>query len=285
MTLLASLARSVRPLVERNPRMAMTYRHYRDLRDVAREAVATPFGFRMVGNEAMERGGFEPAETAFVRRALADADVFVNVGANIGYYCCFALQLGRKVVAFEPLPGNLRYLYRNVEVNGWSDRIEVAPVALGARPGLAEIYGGGTAASLVAGWAGIPLAYKQTVPVSTLDYSLAARFAGERMLIVVDIEGAELAMLQGAAAVIAREPKPVWMVEVSIDEHQPGGIAINPHLRQTFELFERAGYAAWQVDPVFEPIDYARVRMIASSGVNTLATHNFVFAAPGRALA
>lgn len=281
MTLIRSLLRGVRPLVERHPRAAMAYRHFRDLRDVLREPVSTPFGFRFVGNEAMESGAFEADETAFVRRALASADVLVNVGANIGYYCCFALQQGRKVIAFEPVAGNLRYLYRNVGANGWADRIEVFPMALGASTGLVDIYGGDTAASLVPGWAGIPLGYRETVPLATLDACLGSRLAGQRALIVVDIEGAELAMLQGAAATLAHTPRPVWMVEISVDEHQPAGRSFNPHLAATFALFEDAGYAAWQLGATLLPLDYEHVRRIASSGVNTLTTHNFVFAAPG----
>ena len=280
MTLLSTLARSVRPLVERSPRAAMTYRHFRDLRDVARMPVQTPLGFKLVGNAAMERGEFEPRETAFVQGALESADVVVNIGANIGYYCCLALQRGKYVVAFEPIPGNLRYLYRNVRANGWTDRIEVSPIALGPGPGLVDIYGGGTAASLIPGWAGIPLAYCQTVPVSTLDLSVGSRFPGDQMLILVDIEGAELGMLHGASAVLARKPQPVWMVEISIDEHQPGGHVLNPNLLQTFDIFERAGYAAWQIGAAFERIPYSRIRRIVASGTNSLATHNFVFAAP-----
>jgi len=278
MTLLTSIARRIRPLVDRHPRAAMTYRHYRDLRDLTREPVATPFGFRLVGNRDMESGEFEAAETMFVRRVLRQADVLVNVGANIGYYCCFGLQLGKRVVAFEPLTANLRYLYRNVTANDWADAIEVHPVALGARPGLVEMYGSGTAASLVAGWAGIPLEYRQTVPLTTLDASLGERFAGEQLFIIVDIEGAELGMLQGAAAVLAREPKPVWMVEISIDEHQPNGARINAQLEATFAVFERAGYGVWQIGATIERLAYSHVRRIASSGVNTLSTHNFAFA-------
>ena len=259
----------------------MAYRHFRDLRDVMREPVMTPFGFRMVGNRAMEAGDFEKAETDFVRRALPHVDVLVNAGANIGYYCCLALQQGRRVVAFEPMAGNLRYLYRNVRANDWADAIEVYPMALGERPGLAEIYGGGTMASMVPGWAGLPASYKETVPLVRLDDSLGQRLDGSRLLIIVDIEGAELAMLKGASAVLARTPTPVWMVEVSVDEHQPAGRAINPHLLDTFMLFRDAGYAAWQLGATLVPLDYDRVRVIASSGVNTLETHNFVFAAPG----
>lgn len=284
MTLLASLARTMRPLVDRHhPRAAMAYRHFRELRHVDRQPVATPFGFWFTGHPQMELGEFEVAETALVRRELAGVDALVNVGANIGWYSCLALQAGKRVLAFEPVPENLRVLYRNVTLNGWAERIEVAPVALGGQPGLADLYGGGTAASLVAGWAGIPEAYRQTVPVSTLDLQLAGRFVGERLFLVVDIEGAELAMLDGAAATLRREPKPLWMVEISIDEHQPQGARLNPNLAETFDRFERAGYGAWQIGATVERLPYARIRRIASSGVNNLDTHNFLFAPPDHA--
>ena len=284
MSIVNVLMQGVRPLVERFPRAAMTYRHFRDLRDVMRTPVMTPFGFSFVGNETMEAGDFEPVETDFVRRALQDADVLVNVGANIGYYCCLALRQRRKVIAFEPMSGNLRYLYRNIHANDGDDAVEVHPVALGERAGLAEIYGGGTMASLVRGWSGMSANYKETVPVSTLDDSLGHRLPGSRLLIVVDIEGAELAMLRGASCVLARKPKPVWMVEISIDEHQPAGLSINPHLAETFELFRSAGYVAWELGATFRPLQDDRIHRIVSSGVNTLETHNFVFVEPGHAI-
>ena len=283
MSLRSSVLRGVRPLVQRYPRAAMAYRHFRDLRDIDRALVQTPFGFLFVGNRVMEAGQFETAETAFVRAALRQADALVNVGANIGYYCCFALQQGCRAIAFEPMAGNLRTLYRNVVANGWADRIEVHPVALGASAGLVEIYGGDTAASLVAGWAGIPREYRETVPMTTLDAALGARLSGRRTLVVVDVEGAELGMLQGAAIMLAHKPRPVWMVEISVDEHQPTGTTLNPRLAATFEIFERAGYAAWSLGDSLSPLPYQTVRLIAHSGVNTLATHNFVFAEPGHA--
>ncbi len=281
MTLLNSLARTMRPLVERNPRLAMAYRHYRDMGHFVRSPVETPFGFRFSGHPAMEAGTFEPNEVRVVKQLLQDAEVLINVGANVGYYCCFALQAGRRVLAIEPVPNNLQYLYRNMVANGWADQAEVLPVAIGARRGLVDIFGGGTAASLLEGWAGIPSAYRQTVPLTTLDDSVRGRFDGQRCFILIDVEGAELDVLKGAASLLRREPKPVWMVEVNIDEHQPRGVDLNPRLRETFEVFEECGYEAWSVGETLVPLAYDEVRQVACTGINTLDGHNFVFAVPG----
>jgi len=281
MTMLQSLARSMRPLVERSPRLASAWRHYRDMAHMLRSPVRTPFGFDFVGHPAMEAGIFEPDEVRVVRRLLRGADVLINVGANVGYYCCFALQAGCRVVAIEPVPNNLQYLYRNLLLNGWSEQAEVQPVAAGERRGLVDIFGGGTAASLLAGWAGIPGHYRQTVPLARLDDLVGGRFDAQQCFILIDVEGAELGVLKGATSLLHAVRKPVWMIEVSIDEHFPGGVKINPNLQQTFDLFEQADYGAWSVGSVLRVLDYDEVRAVVRTGINTLPGHNFVFAEKG----
>jgi tRNA G37 N-methylase Trm5 len=93
------------------------------------EQNATPWGFKLAGNAAMVQGIFEPAETKLVRNILQNVDILVNVGANIGYYCCHALSMGKQVIAFEPIERNLRYLCKNIKNNGWTGA-EVYPMAL-----------------------------------------------------------------------------------------------------------------------------------------------------------
>jgi FkbM family methyltransferase len=281
MSLTHTIGRYVRPLIERSPRTAMAYRHYRDMAHLDREPVTTPFGFKFIGHAGMEAGTFEPDEVRVVQALLRQTDVFINVGANFGYYCCFALQAARRVVAIEPVPNNLQCLYRNLIANGWADRAEVLPVAIGARRGLVDIFGGGTAASLLEGWAGIPSTYRQTVPLTTLDECVASRFGDQRCFILVDVEGAELDVLKGAGALLNAPNRPIWMMEISVDEHLPDRMKLNPNLRETFEQFERSGYDAWSVGQALRPLPYDEVRSIVASGVNTLRSHNFVFAAPG----
>jgi hypothetical protein len=132
-----------RRILERSGLMATSYR---ELREVVRfyhsRPQKTPFGFLLCGNRLMEIGAFEPFETEVIQALLPYVDVVINVGANIGYYVCLARSHQRGVVAFEPMPANVRLLLRNLRANGWCD-VEVFPLALADRPGVATMYGGG----------------------------------------------------------------------------------------------------------------------------------------------
>jgi FkbM family methyltransferase len=259
-------------------RMQFAYRAYRESKQHFRNPTRTPGGFWLAGNEAMESGQFERTETDAVLRLFNDTEVMINIGANIGYYCCLALQQNKQVVAFEPFPQNVNLLLRNIQLNGWSEAIEVFPLALGSQPGVIEIWGGGTGASLLKGWAG--QADRSTlVPISTLDIVLGNRFHGAKCLIITDIEGAELQMLRGATKMLQNQPKPIWMVEVSINEHQPAGVTINPNLLDTFKLFDAAGYGAFVADATERPVTLEEVSKVFQTGVDTLMTHNFIFRA------
>lgn len=281
--LLRSALQAVKPLVEQVPAVASVFRAMRDALPVLDEPEPTPLGFKLAGNPAMMAGTFEPEETQVIREILErrKIDTFVNIGANIGYYCCLARSLGVDVVAIEPIERNLRYLLRNLKANGWVDRVEVFPVALSSAPGLVDIYGGGTGASLVKGWANIPERYVRLVPCSTLDNLLATRLVGKRALVLVDIEGAERRMLEGAKQVLAAQPAPIWMVEISSTEHQPHGQTINPDLLSTFELFWSAGYVSVTANAARRKIEKEEVARVAAGGGNTLGTHNFLFSTPG----
>jgi FkbM family methyltransferase len=281
-TITTHFLRYARPIVERFPVIAMGYRHMRDNKRIRDDATETPMGFKLIGNSVMETGVFEQEETKIVTRVLEKVDIVINIGANIGYYCCLSLQREKQVVAFEPIVSNLRYLYHNVRANHWQDRIEVFPIALSNRVGIIEIFGGGTSASLVKGWAGTPEEYVQCVPTSTLDTVLGRRFDGRRCLVIVDIEGAEKFMLEGAKLLLSQEPKPIWMVEIAVSEHQPNGIAINPHLLSTFQIFWRMGYEAWTVDKRLHLVHPDEVESTVKSGKDRLLAHNFLFIANGR---
>lgn len=275
------LMKLMRPVVERFPIATMVYRYVRDNKRTLEAPKEIPLGFKLIGNVAMESGKFEVVETEIFKKILNKVDVVINVGANIGYYCCIALQQKKHVVAFEPIATNLRYLCKNMKANGWESEIEIFPLALSNKPGIIEIYGGGTAASLVKGWAGIPEQYAELVPVASLDDVLGSRFDGARCFFLVDIEGAEKMMLEGASRTLSWSPKPVWMVEISVSEHQPYGITINPQLLSTFRIFWEQGYEAWTVDENPRLVLPDEIERIALTGEDTLRTHNFLFLREG----
>jgi FkbM family methyltransferase len=279
----AGRIRSVlREVLERAPFLAASYRELRAvLRFYWTRPTKTPYGFLLSGNRDMEAGTFEVFECEVVKALLPWVGVVVNVGANIGYYVCLARSSGKHVVAFEPIGANMRFLLRNLMLNGWSD-VEVFPIALSDRPGIAEIYGGGTGASLLKGWAGTSERFVSLVPTNTLDNILGQRFSGQRLLFIIDVEGAELAVINGARHHLSLAPKPIWMVEVAVTEHLPAGLRVNPNLLATFQAFWQEGYVALKLNPKLEEVSEEEVVAVQRGGRRTLEGHNFLFVDVGR---
>lgn len=237
----------------------------------------TGMGFKLIGNKEMESGQFEPGETKVFIEHIDGCDVLINIGANIGYYCCIALSLGKYVVAFEPIVSNVRCLLRNIKENGFDNNIEIYPVAVGDKTGVIEIYGRGTGASIVKGWAGMSERSSSLVPCLMIDTVLGNKFDGKRCLIVVDIEGAEEAMLEGASSLLKMEPKPVWLMEISVQANQPRGRNINPHLLSIFERFWSRGYEAWTTHFEHRLVTREEVERIVDGGKDTLWGDTFLF--------
>lgn len=90
-----------------------------------------------------EQGLWEPFETQLLTQMLRPGDVFVDAGANIGYFTVIAAAAvgpTGAVYAFEPEPRNSALLQKNVELNELSDWTHVYGAALGAQAGLASLY-------------------------------------------------------------------------------------------------------------------------------------------------
>ena len=249
---------------------------FREVRDAVASrrapALPTPFGFKLAGSPLMAAGAFEPEETRILQRELKAAELFVDVGANVGFYSCLASSLRVPVLAFEPLPQNLTLLLRNLRENGFTG-VEVLPVGMGERPGVLTLHGGGTGASLLAGWAHAPAGWERDIAVSTLDRMVLPRARGLRTIVKLDIEGAELPALRGAAGLLALDPAPVWLVEVNLGEHHPLGR--NPDYVALFELFFSAGYRAFVADASEEELDRGAVTRRAAVGGTP--AHNYLF--------
>lgn len=269
----------LKQLLRRSRLLANLYTHWKrraalarfELKDIcdsyltsATKPQMTPYGFQICGSQsmhhiAMQRGEFEPEETELFIQQYEQADVVVDVGANIGFYTCLARSYGKHVLAVEPLPRNLKYLMSNLVVNKWSD-VEVFPVGLSAKPGLATLYGASsTGASLIGSWAGASRVFQRTIPLTTLDILIGNRFEGRRLFIKIDVEGAEYSVLCGAVATLQLNPKPSWVLEICLDEYHPHGM--NPDFKSTFELFWKHGYeirAANKSKKLIKPSDVAR---------------------------
>ncbi len=224
----------------------------------------------------MANGTFEPEQTELVRKLLNDSNLFINIGANMGYYCCHALSMGCPVIAFEPFSLNVHYLMRNIRENGWAKQAEIFPLAVGPKTGIVNIWGSGTGASLIKGWDSISENYVTQVPVMSLDRLLGHKINGRRTLIVVDIEGAEFMMLQGAKSILRNDPAATWIVEINSTEHQPKGTKINPNFAKTFGLFFAEGYQVHAIDENLSKISLEEIEAIGTGQVAAKVS-NYLF--------
>lgn len=270
------LSRMKQEISRRWPRAVAAYHALRTpVLDAGNGAQRTPQGFLFVGPEAMRNGTFEPAETAVIGQLLRSQPVFIDVGANVGYFVCLARQHRCHVVAIEPMAQNLGILYRNLLGNGWADT-EVLPLGVGAVVAIQTIYGSGTAASLLVRWAGTSDLVRQTIALSTLDTLIDHRFTSDVLVIKIDVEGAELDVLLGAKRLMARSPRPAWVVEVCLTENHPAGV--NPHFAEVFRLFRDSGYEARAIGALDRVVSSADVARWVASGQRDYGSITYLFA-------
>jgi FkbM family methyltransferase len=135
---------------------------------------------------------------AFVLHFLRKGDLFFDVGANVGSYTILASAVcGANTLAFEPDPGAVRALRKNIEANDIGDRVTVRTAALGSHEGGALLTTGRDTMNRIVREPGRET---QTVPLTTLD--LETRAACPKLL-KIDIEGHEEEALRGAPSLLA----------------------------------------------------------------------------------
>ena len=202
-------------------------------------------------------------------------DVFVNFGANTGYYVCKALQRGIPVVAFEPNQYNVTALLKNIDANKFEAEFHLFPIALSNQHGILPMYGALTGASLVEGWAGQSNRY--LVPTSKFDRTAKSLVDNKSCLVLIDVEGAELNCLKGAETIINSSANNVFLIEITVEHNHPKGININPSLVETFNFMFSHGYMAFTADKDFRKIEITEVANVAATEINTFGTYNFLF--------
>jgi len=161
---------------------------------------------------------YEPRAMQGIRRLVNAGDCCIDVGANLGYYTIsLANWVGPRglVVAFEPFPGNFAILKKNVHLNGLHN-VTLEPAALSNRSGSVQLICGVedqfSPTPSVGGYAVEQDRVSVNVPSRRLD-DYAAGMGKTPNLIKIDVEGAELAVLEGARHTLAAA-RPILLVEI-----------------------------------------------------------------------
>ncbi len=174
----------------------------------------------IIGRHIAKYGTHEPLLTQWISERLATSarGIFVDVGANLGWYAVHAAKHDavETVIAFEPDQFNASLLGRNLSLNG-IDNVIVRTCAVGARRGSVRLhqYKGSNRGrhSVLADYGH----GSQMVPMTDLDTELATLGLADRPILImkIDVEGYEPEVVAGAKQALAR-------AEVVVVEHSPG---------------------------------------------------------------
>jgi FkbM family methyltransferase len=233
----AAIRDACAPRILETPPLGVGFGHGSPLRKVRMTA-----GYTMLVDlrleeqrDAWRTGQYEDLPLSLARRLVPDGGVFVDVGANVGFYTCgVGSELARRggtVFAFEPVSANRRRLAQNILLNRLVRVVTVLPCALGVEPRtlvMRRIPIGGAANAVGEnmlsewdrdsvnrdGWA------RETVKVVPLDEWSADLSRCD--VVKVDVEGADLLVLRGGTKTIRRfrpvvfaEFNPYWMKQIS----------------------------------------------------------------------
>jgi FkbM family methyltransferase len=199
---------------------------------------------------------WEPDLTRFIASRLGDGDVFIDVGANIGYYSLLAAgPVGDHggVVAVEASPAMFDDLHQNVDVSSHRDRIREVNMAAAAKSGTLTVYAGPrNNAGMSTTLASRGLHAESTIDAKPLEEILTFREITSARLIKIDVEGAEPDVLAGMRNIIGTlrddaeivvELSPRWWPDRQL---RPVDV-LRPFIEAGFNVYELTNsYAAWR---------------------------------------
>jgi FkbM family methyltransferase len=167
----------------------------------------------VVGRELIVSRAYEPHVAERLRDCLSPGGVFVDIGANVGYFTLLAARrvgAAGRVIAFEPNPESLKVLLLNTLPEG--DTIRVYPFAVSDREGFLSLMRIVSIASSKP-VAEAELRYPSDVaPVYAVRLDDALRDEKRIDVLKCDIDGHDYRALRGGLATLART-RPVVFAE------------------------------------------------------------------------
>lgn len=207
-------------------------------------------GFRSVECLRLPRRRRAPTvEEITLRQARLAGRVAYDIGANLGIFSLFfsrAVGAQGQVVAFEPMPDNFAALERNLKLNRVRN-VTAIQMALGEAAGERAAYSvageSGRYSIEVSGGGDERYTPAGVCRIDTLDQVVGRMNLPPPGFIKIDVEGAELAVLRGAAETL----RATWP-EMFIELHGtgPDGKAMGAE-RLALEL-RQLGYAAFHME-------------------------------------
>ena len=212
-------------------------------------------------------GSYEEHETELFKSVIREGMTVVDLGANIGYYTLLAARLvGEKgrVFSFEPEPNNFALLIKNVELNRYDNVIPVQK-AVSDKNAASRLFlheGSNVHSLYDTHDAGDSI----IVDVTTLDSVWENEGCPPIDVIKMDIEGAEMAALDGMRRIISENPNLKILTEFLPKVLQQSGFSAIDFLNKLTEFGFKL-YAVTSKEPWIKPVSVAQVIELGESRV------------------
>lgn len=187
---------------------------------------------------------YEPHVMNYLQSTLQRGATVVDAGANVGFFgfAVLALIPESNVHMFEPSPVPVGHLRRSIARNHLEARTRLNQCALYSEPGEMEycVHAGKQSAydglqDTLYEWVGPTRRIR--VPVTTVDTYVVQMGLKRLDLLKIDVEGAELYVLQGAKHTL-KKLRPLVLFEVGEQNLAPYGL----HPGDLHRFFQEHGY-------------------------------------------
>jgi FkbM family methyltransferase len=205
-------------------------------------------------------GVWEPNLTAFLQRRLRTGDVFIDLGANVGYFTLLASRLVGEtgtVVAIEAAPHIFSRLKKNLRRNKVTN-VRAIEIAVAGGPGNVDLYTGGHlnsgATTTIASRGAERVAQ---VRAESFDRIVNPEEFARARVIKIDIEGAELPPLM---TLLKLAPALRNDVEVVVELSPDSLPTVGGSPTEIVETFENAGFHAYDLQNSYDINGYFQRR-------------------------
>ena len=184
-----------------------------------------------MGSAIYWQGYYSKEELMLLGRILQRDSIFVDVGANNGYFTVFAAKRvpDGRVLSFEPVSSLFENLRHNIALNNFNN-VDAFKLGLadGSRSEL-DIFSSANDSNFDALATIYPDSHRstrlETIALSSLD-KISDELKMSRIdVIKIDVEGAELDVLRGAHNILTQF-QPLILIEVNKETYTSAGYAI-----------------------------------------------------------
>eukprot|EP00941_MAST-03F_sp_MAST-3F-sp1_P002634 g2634.t1 len=222
--------------------------------------VHDPKHCNFISGEIYENGYYDPVKTSRIsqlleqaRRTTGESALFVDVGANLGWFTLLAASQGHRVIAIEPMKYNLELLYASVALNEFDkELVQILPFAVGENSAeKSEKF------CMRPAYAGLPEINQYNgqlqkvteenrdkctdiVHTVTLD-SLLSPWLDIHVL-KLDVEGFEAVVLRGAHNLLSSAKPPCF---IFAEHYEKYAIAAGAGIHEMFDILKSFGYRAY----------------------------------------